>query len=176
MGIVAKKKVKKQYPQSADGIHAAVLVDVEDLGERSTQWGTKHKVRLCFMTEELDPEGQPIFVSDFPVLSLDERARLHAIVTALTGVAPEDDVDLDTLIGRRCQLNIKQSTGADGLVYANVRQVLPPNPRDPILAVPIDFVRAKDRKKSKPNGKAVVAQKLTTNVHGLDVADRDIPF
>jgi hypothetical protein len=181
MAIIAKKKRKQQFAQPADGITPALVLDARDLGMRGSQWGEKHKIQLVYMTAQLDPQGQPILVSDFPTLSLHEQSRLYATIVAITGEEPGDDFDVESLLGRQCRILTKRSKpNADGIYYANVREVLPPGTGDPELVAPLDYVRLNDRvKASKANGRAkpLTAKKpQVENIHGLEITDRDIPF
>lgn len=181
MAIVAKKKRKQQFAQPVDGISPALVLDARDLGMRGGPWGEKHKIQMVYMTDQLDPQGQPIMVSDFPTLSLHEQSRLYATIIAITGEEPGDDFDVESLLGSQCRILTKRSKpNAEGIYYANVRDVLPPDPGDPELVAPLDYIRLDDRvKPGKANGraKALTAKKpQVENIHGLEITDRDIPF
>lgn len=176
MSIVAKRKTRKQYPQAKDGLHHGLLIDVVDMGEQVSSWGVKHKVKLVFAIEENDPQGKPILVSDFCALSLHEKAKLYAAVVALTGAEPAEETDIESLIGKRCCLLTEQNAATDGFTYANVKHYTKDSGASPKLVVPNDFVRAKDRQKTKANGKAVKVGRPVENYHGLEITDQDVPI
>jgi hypothetical protein len=141
-----KKPKPKQYQQASDGIHPAVLADLQDIGEKQTQFGTKPKIWLTYLTgDEQDAEGKPIRVSQYLVNSIHPKANLYNLILTLTGTEPTDDFDSEDLIGRQCRVKTLRYTNRKGLVYAGVNRVFPAN-GDPEVAIPLDFVRANERK------------------------------
>lgn len=175
MTILARKKTKRQFPQSSDGLHHGLLIDVVDIGEQVSSWGTKHKIKLVFAIEEKDSEGNPILVSDFCALSLHEKAKLYAAVAALTGAEPPAELDIESLIGKRCCLLTEQNTSADGFTYANVKHYAKSTGASPKLVVPDGFVRARDRQTTKPNGLVRVTIAPESR-HSLEITHQDVLF
>src|SRR3972149_6942366 len=55
ISIVAKD-TRKDWTPAPEGLHQAVCVDVIDLGMVQTQWGEKHKVRLVWQIDEINPD------------------------------------------------------------------------------------------------------------------------
>jgi hypothetical protein len=138
-----------------DGLHQAVLVDVVDLGEKETQWGLKHKVRLVW---ELDPSsagtlegGRRFTVSKQYTASIHEKAELRKDLKGMKGRDLNADemkkFDLEKLLGTPCTVFVEQAESQDGRVFANVKIVSKPG-KSPI-GPSGDYTRVQDRD-SKP--------------------------
>lgn len=132
------------------GVHSAVCVDVQDLGLQTGAYGQKHKVRLVWQLDAVDPEaGRRVEVARLYTLSLHERAALRQDLERWRGKKFTDQeldlgFDLEKVIGANCQVVVSHSLGDNGTTYANVDSVLPPVKGAPKLA-PHAFVRLKDR-------------------------------
>jgi hypothetical protein len=141
---------------AATGIHAAVCVDVQDLGLLQGAYGAKHKVRLVWQLDAVDPEaGRRVEVARVYTLSLAERAALRKDLECWRGKKFTDQeldrgFDLEKVIGVNCQVVVSHDLGDNGTTYANVDSVLPAVKGAPKLA-PEAFVRLKDRA-SRGNG------------------------
>jgi hypothetical protein len=138
------------------GLHAAVCVDCQDLGLLQGAYGAKHKVRLVWQLETLDPEaGRRVEVARVYTLSLAERAALRKDLECWRGKKFSDQeldrgFDLEKVIGANCQVLVSHSMGDNATTYANVDSVLPAVKGAPKLA-PEAFTRLKDRA-SRGNG------------------------
>jgi hypothetical protein len=138
------------------GIHSAVCVDVQDLGLQTGAYGAKHKIRLVWQLDALDPEaGRRVEVARVYTLSLSERAALRKDLERWRGRAFTDQeldlgFDLEKVIGANCQVLVSHSLGENGTLYANVDSLLPAAKGAPKLA-PEAFTRLKDRA-SRTNG------------------------
>jgi len=138
------------------GIHSAVCVDVQDLGLQTGAYGAKHKIRLVWQLDALDPEaGRRVEVARVYTLSLHERAALRKDLERWRGRAFTDQeldlgFDLEKVIGANCQVLVSHSLGENGTLYANVDSLLPAAKGAPKLA-PEAFTRLKDRA-SRTNG------------------------
>lgn len=140
------KPKQKQYQQASDGIHPAVLADIEDLGEVQTKFGTKSKICLTYLIgDEWDAEGKPIRVSQFLVNSIHPKSNLYNLILTLTGAEPNDDFDSEDLIGLQCRIRTHRYTNRKGLVYAGVNRVFPANGGAEVQ-IPLDFARADERR------------------------------
>jgi hypothetical protein len=155
MSLIARR------PQTAralapTGIHAAVCVDCQDLGLLQGAYGAKHKIRLVWQLDALDPEaGRRVEVARVYTLSLSERAALRKDLERWRGRVFTDaeldlGFDLEKLIGVNCQVLVSHSLSDNGSTYADVDSVLPAAKGAPKLA-PEAFVRLKDRA-SRTNG------------------------
>jgi hypothetical protein len=138
------------------GIHSAVCVDCQDLGLLQGAYGAKHKIRLVWQLDALDPEaGRRVEVARVYTLSLHERAALRQDLERWRGRKFTDQeldlgFDLEKVIGANCQVVVSHDLGDNGTTYANVDSVLPAAKGAPKLA-PEAFTRLKDRA-SRTNG------------------------
>jgi hypothetical protein len=143
-------KIKHKGPsqQASNGTHNAVCADVVDVGVKPTKFGPKPKLKIVYLIEERDQVGQPIRVDDYYNASIHEKAKLYGTVKTLTGTYPKVDAagefDTDSMIGRQCQIKTAQRVTSKG-TFANITDITPPPKGAPRVAIPLDFVRAKDR-------------------------------
>ena len=173
----------KDFEPVSEGVHAAVLADVVDLGVVQTAFGPKPKVRLVFLSDEADEGGRTKYVFASYTASLHEKAGLRKAVKAIRGGRDIEgsSFDVETLIGAQVQLVIQHAEGRDGKVYANVSSYLKPKAGIKV-AIPADFTRRKDKVENgrTPQGGTAVSKAVlkpaTPNVHGVAVTDEDLPF
>ncbi len=150
MPIVAKASGGNFIPAPA-GTHAAVCVDVVDLGilkvEYAGQAKQQHKVNIVWQLEEQQPDGKPFSVRKRYTLSLHEKAALRKDLESWRGKAfTEDELrgfDLEVLIGKPALLNVIRASRG-GSEYANVATImrLPKMMEAPTQR---DYVRVCDR-------------------------------
>lgn len=134
MAMYASVGGNKSFEPPPEGVHLAVCVDVIDLGMiANTKYGKdEHKIQLVF---ELDPEsgnredGRPFILSRRFTLSMHEKSRLRAFVTSWRGKVFTDDeaakLDIESLIGKSCQLSVSHRAGDNGKTFGDVAGVLP---------------------------------------------------
>jgi hypothetical protein len=157
MSALIARRPQRSYALAPVGTHAAVLVDVQNLGMTATAYGMKHKVRLVWQLDTVDAEhGRRVEVARLYTLSLHERAALRQDLERWRGKKFTDaeldgGFDLERLLGVNCQLLISHDLGDNGTTYANVESVLPPV-KGVVKLVPLDFVRLKDRAPGRHNG------------------------
>jgi hypothetical protein len=200
MSIIVNKPESKDFEIPADGLYQAVLADVVDLGEQPTNFGNKHRARFIYILTETDSEGRPFRLMQQLNVSIHEKSGMFKVVRRLLGKDPGESLDLESLIGKQCQLDVMQNEGSEGKVYANVQTVLAPV-KNQAVVIPADFVRdcnkdktAKPAQKSAPKTapKQAVAPKqiaapktAATGVEvgpqegsegKVDITDEDIPF
>jgi hypothetical protein len=149
MTVMARRGSGRSSTPAPAGLHRAVCVDVQDLGMQDSAWGPKHRVRLVWQIERLDPAGRRFELTRVFTLSLGERAALRQTLEHWRGKKFTDaeldaGFDLEKLIGVNCQIQATHDSGDDGVVYANVTTVLPPV-KGMTRLVPDAFVRLKDR-------------------------------
>ena len=115
-----------------EGVHAAVCVDVIDLGLVETEFqGRKRsvqKVRLVFETEQKAPDGRTLALSRTFTASLNAKARLAEFLGKWRGrpVLPGESIDLKKLLGASCTLVVSHQTRTDGSVCASIDAVSKP--------------------------------------------------
>jgi hypothetical protein len=184
------KRTTKEFQPASDGSHSAILADIVDLGLVQGKWGPQEKIRLVFIVDEQDGEGEPIRVVNTCTKTLHPKSRLTGHVNALMpGSRNVKDLVLDpeTLVGKHCQLITEQSTNDQGRTYTNIKSALPLGKDSPKVSIPLNFVRQKDKAKSR---ELTMKTKSTTkqsqgraskvngdaNIQGLELTDEDIEF
>lgn len=172
MPIVAKAGAS--YTPAPAGAHAAVCVDVVDLGELEVTFGGKtkrqHKVNIVWQIEELRDDGKPHQLRKRYTLSLHEKAGLRKDLESWRGRPFNEEelagFDVEVLIGKGCMINVvHNATG--GNTYANVAAIMrmPKGMQGP---TPTDYVRVCDREPEN------VPPADPGGDYGID--DSDIPF
>lgn len=152
MSALIARRPQRSFTPAPEGLHAAVCVDVVNLGIIQGPYGAKPKVRLVWQLEAVDPaSGRRCDVARLYTLSLHERAALRKDLESWRGrrfteAELDQGFDLEKLLGVAAQVQVTHDLGDDGTVYANVSTVVPPVKGAPKLA-PRDYVRAKDRQK-----------------------------
>lgn len=118
----------KPKPLAPAGVHTAILYQVVDLGTQKTDYQgdvkISHKVRFTWeLCDELMEDGRPFVVSKRYTLSAHEKAILAIDIKSWTGVAP-NGINIETLLGKACNVNVVHEQGKDGL-YARVASLAP---------------------------------------------------
>jgi hypothetical protein len=154
MSTTVKKHPRKQFPVPPEGLFQAVCVDAWDIWveKRPEQWGGGliDKTRLVWQLAKNDKEGRPYQVSKMYTASLHEKANLRKDLESWRGrkFTKEEEAafELENLVGANCQIQIIHNVGNDGITYANVQTIVPPQKGVPKMRASADFVRKKDRK------------------------------
>lgn len=141
--IVHDNETPREKPML--GMHDAICVFVEDIGTHimKTQWGDKaqHKVVIMWELDENmkngDYAGKLFLQSKQYTFTLFEKGNLaHDLESwfskKISDETRKNGFDLQTLIGRKCQLNLIESE--DGK-YVNVGSVLPPSKENNLVQV-----------------------------------------
>lgn len=120
-----------KYPLPPEGLHKAVCVDVVDLGDLDTKFGSKHKLSVIFELEELDEEGNRFIVGKRYTWSLNEKANLRKDLERWLGKKYKQEellagIDLEAFLGRNAMLFISHNIGEER-TYANIETILPAN-------------------------------------------------
>src|SRR5262245_29276810 len=159
MAIPARRPDQKPFVPHPEGVYNAVCCDVEDLGMLPTRFLNKDgsvkaqpKVRIVWQTLKKMEDGRPFTLGQRYTNSLHEKAVLYKDLKAW-GVPMDEELDLESLIGRPCFVNIVHSApDEEGRVYANVASIMPlPEGMRPIH-VSADYIRKIDRETTqKPN-------------------------
>jgi hypothetical protein len=175
MTLIIDINAKKDYEKVSEGVHIGVLADIVDLGMQPSQYGEKHKVRLVWLTDEVDSQGYTKRAFETYTFSLHEKADLRK---RLEPIAKENKItipssgkfDVDVFIGVNRQLVIQHNENQKGDVFANVSSTLALKPDMYKLSIPADFKRKDTSNGSKPAAKAAATARVST------VEDDDIPF
>jgi hypothetical protein len=138
-------KLSRKNPQASNGVHLAVLCDVEDMGIQNTVYGDKHNLRLTFLVDEKDAHGECFRVTDICTASVHSDSKLCAYARSLLGCDPGDDLETEDLLGCCCRLETELKANIKGKVYARVIGSAPLRPDERGPAIPLTFQRAKNR-------------------------------
>jgi len=187
MGITVNISGGADFEPVSEGIHAAVLADIVDLGVIETGFGPKEKVQFVWLTDEADENGRTKYLFKRYTKSLHEKASLRKDFIKIAGrdLTAEEiksgRVDIEAeLLGKQNQLLVEHSEGREGKVFANVQAIMKSKPGAKV-AIPSDFQRKKDRPansngpsavKAAGGGKAVAARAYSKG----PITDDDIPF
>lgn len=195
MAIISDNKPvgpAKEYPIASEGVALIVLADVEDIGMKETKNGFKPHVRLTWVVDEQDPDGNFFVIRSEFTNSLHENARLYPVVKDMLGKIPPVPYDLELLIGKFNLGVIKHNTAESGRsagkTFANIISIMTAKPGQK-FAIPADFVRGKDggsygklpRKQSsapsqQPRTQATTQRPNTAPAAAPEISDEDIPF
>jgi hypothetical protein len=145
-----------EFELAPNGLHAGVCVDVVDLGNVTTQYGTKHFVQIRWQVQvdddDIPPDKRFEVRRRFP-LSLHPMSALRPFLESWRGKQFTEEeakgFDLERLIGVNCQVQVLQEEN-NGRTYANVKTVVPVPKGQQSRLNPQDYTREKDRVKREP--------------------------
>ena len=163
------------------GLQRAVCCDVVDLGVVPTQFGNKHMVELRWQVEERRKDGKPFLVLQRYNPSLNPKANLRRDLESWRGQKFNEEqakkLDLETLLGKNCQLNVVHNPRKDGGVWANVTAVVPPHRGLPPLTV-TDYQRKCERPDYKPPVGELEEEEseYTIPEHYMADVEEEVPF
>src|SRR5581483_2384739 len=110
----------------SEGVQAAVLADVVDLGIQETKFGKKDKVRFVYLLEEKDSKGEPKRAFQTFTKSLNEKAQLRKTLAQLGAKFDGKAIDLETYVGAQVSLVLGFEDGTDGKKYARIISIMKP--------------------------------------------------
>jgi hypothetical protein len=137
------------FEPAPEGLLNACCVDVVDLGNMSTPWGNRHKLKLVWEVAAQMADGRRFIISKRYTASLHEKSNLAKDLKAWRGrpfTAEElAGFDVEKVIGAGCQLLV-QHVEKDGSIFANVTAVMKQSPRPEDRLKPTGhYTRLKDR-------------------------------
>lgn len=163
------------YVPAPAGAHAAVCVDVVDLGILTVEYAGKkkeqHKIKIVWQIDEVRGDGKPFSVSKRYTNSLHEKAALRKDLESWRGrpftQAELEGFDLEQLLGAGALVNVIQ-TSKEGATYANVTGVMR-LPKGMPAPSQRDYTREIDREPKAPEP--------PTGPHvDWEPTDDDVPF
>lgn len=167
MAIIARQP-ESNYEPAPEGLYQAVCVDVIDLGQQTSQYGTQHKVELRWQLEDTNEKGYRFELRKRYTLSLHEKAALRKDLQSWRGRKFTDEelagFDLEKLLGVNAQLQVIHNIVDDGRIFANIQAIVPVPPKVAKLT-PKDYVRQQDRD-----------HKAVSPVPGPDFEEEPVPF
>lgn len=158
MGLIVKDGGKTFIP-APEGQHAAVCVDIIDLGMVETTWQGKqkksHKCRVVFEIDERTPEGQRFTVREQFTASLNEKAALRKFMESWRGRPfTEDELkgfDLEALWSAPALIQVVHKARGEK-TYANISSIMKLPKGVARLEPSKDYVRVRDRTEQNGDG------------------------
>lgn len=134
----------QQYELPNEGVQAAVLADIVDLGIQDTNFGKKDRARFVYLLEEVDEKGEQKRAFQTFTKSLNEKASLRKTLSQLGAKFDAGAIDLESYVGKQVSLVIGYEDGSDGKKYARIVSIMKPRAGQAVQ-IPDTFVRVKDR-------------------------------
>jgi hypothetical protein len=117
----------KEFKTLDPGVYLGLLYRVIDLGKQESDWGPKEQLHLSFeFPEDKMDDGQPYTMTAFSSQSLSKgpsgnASFLRKTVAALTGrtdIEDDEEVNLESLLGKGAQIQIgpKGKKGKIGII------------------------------------------------------------
>ena len=122
MGIVVTKKV---YELADEGIHNVVITRIEDVGIVETQNGMKDKAAIYFTClDQKAKDGGEVDLRYLVNKVITDKSTLGKMLKALK-IDPNDNFDMDDLIGIKAQVVVQHNKAENGNTYANITSFIP---------------------------------------------------
>jgi hypothetical protein len=102
-----------------EGLHQAVFAEVRDLGEVTGPFGTKRQIAARLVN------AQGHEATRFYTPSLHEKSTLAKDLLTLNGAVPTK-LDLESLVGKQCQVLTTSKINKKGQPAAKVEKILKP--------------------------------------------------
>jgi hypothetical protein len=94
------KKGESKFEQAKAGKQPGVIAKFEDIGVQETKFGDRAQCRIVYVLAECDASGRQKRISQTLTASLNEKAKLSAVLTKILGSVPEE-FDSEVLIGKQ---------------------------------------------------------------------------
>lgn len=180
--MIIKGNSGGNFTPAPEGLHAAVCVDVVDLGMKDSAFGPRHRLRVVWEIDTLIPDkivresklpqGSKFTVRKEYTASLHEKSNLAKDITAWRGKPLGDDerqhFEMENLIGAPARVLVQHQT-KDDTTYANVMALMKAEKK---LAPSGTYKRVKDREPQAP----VAAAQQTRGDADDSIGPDDIPF
>jgi hypothetical protein len=148
--MILESKTKFAPHPETDGPIRAVVVDVTDPKKTVTKFGEKEKFAIVYETELKREDGSPwTHWAHGYTPSLNEKATLRKDIVKITGEAPGEKFDTESLIGKPVKLIIEHKT-TDDETYANITYLKQDTGPD-ALKPSGKYIRQRDKKKDDAN-------------------------
>jgi len=122
MGIVITKKV---YELADEGLHNVVISRIDDVGLVETQNGTKDKAAIYFTClDQKAKDGGEVDLRYLVNKVITDKSTLGKMLKALK-IDPNDNFDMDDLIGIKAQVVVQHNKAENGNTYANITSFIP---------------------------------------------------
>jgi hypothetical protein len=94
------RKGESKFEQAKAGKQPGVIAKFEDIGVQETKFGDRAQCRIVYVLAECDASGRQKRISQTLTASLNEKAKLSAVLTKILGSVPEE-FDSEVLIGKQ---------------------------------------------------------------------------
>ena len=122
MGIVITKKV---YELADEGIHNVVISRIDNVGLVETQNGMKDKAAIYFTClDQKAKDGGDVDLRYLVNKVITDKSTLGKMLKALK-IDPNDNFDMDDLIGIKAQVVVQHNKAKNGNTYANITSFVP---------------------------------------------------
>ena len=122
MGIVITKKV---YELADEGLHNVVISRIDDVGLVETQNGMKDKAAIYFTClDQKAKDGGDVDLRYLVNKVITDKSTLGKMLKALK-IDPNDNFDMDDLIGIKAQVVVQHNKAENGNTYANITSFIP---------------------------------------------------
>lgn len=139
------------FEKPETGEYIGVVADVVELYNVQTKFKVGNQVRIVWILDKPDKEGNPLRAIRQVNASMNEKAHLFDISRSILGAPPAVRFNTEELIGRANKLFIQKETNpTTGKVYSNVKAIMPLPYGANVPRIPQNFVRAKDQKQFTP--------------------------
>ncbi len=133
---------EKEFPLATAGLcdaAAAVVIDLGIMDFKIKDYAPRPMVKVVLLINQTDvATGQPIQIHMLASKVLGTAARPSKLRNLAGALLHPDliprELDLNSLIGRQCRLNLIHVT-KNGRTYANVDRAFPADPRAPRLSI-----------------------------------------
>mgnify|MGYP005836665781 CR=1 FL=1 len=114
MAIIVKKEIRKA--RLDEGMHNATVKEITVDYQVQTQFGIKDVANIFF-------EVGGVVIKKRASLSIAKNSTLLSLIKDITGIEPKGEFDLETLIGKKCQVLITHNQTDNGDVWENIEKV-----------------------------------------------------
>jgi hypothetical protein len=137
MAMIVKREESEGWEPAPPGMHAAVCVDVVDMGWMRSPWGPKAKIRCVFELALKNEKGMHYRISQMYTPSFHPKSKLRQHLEQWRGRAytkeeMEAGFDLESLVGKPCGLAIMHKEKANGDLNADITAITPASSRPEI--------------------------------------------
>jgi hypothetical protein len=102
---------QKSHKLPAEGEHTATLLEYEDLGLQPDKFNIGKEKQQVKLTFTLNGGEKQFYWCN---VSLHPDSHLFRVASALFGINPPPEIELDDLVGRACTVSIKHYQSAKG--------------------------------------------------------------
>ena len=117
MTIIKAQADKATHNIVEEGIHRSVLTQVKEF---ENHWGDRFGFEFT-----IQDTGETLLRTT--TTKLTPKSKLAELLSGITGavVGSTTEIDLESLVGKECDIVVKQGKGKNGQLYSNIEHVVP---------------------------------------------------